>query len=267
MDKRIPITEAQRVLSWAKYYDKPLAPIPEEKLSALDTPLPLEQVLPIQDRNRLFEPGYLPGETGWAVLPDGTGYVANLVHMPGVTTDMFDWWFAWHGLGELRYTIWDPEDHYTAISCHQAQGRHPSLSLKEKYWNTTHIIVEDLGGGPTELYANFRNPAELGFRGDLIGTPACSTIVTANSGKKNMPGASGEMMCHFIREVPDGIELRTRFWLGWNVINGKEVKFLPDGEVTPDFMVRGLLEHNMKEFHNLAELLPLIYPEQKDNWD
>ena len=81
-----------------------------------------------------------------------------------------------------------------------------------------------------------------------------------------MPEASGEMMCHFIREVPGGIELRTRFWLGWNIINGREVKMMPDGEVTPEFKVRALLAHNMKEFHNLAELLPLIYPEQKDNW-
>jgi len=30
-------------------------------------------------------------------MEDGTGYIANLVYMPGVTVDMFDWWFAWHG--------------------------------------------------------------------------------------------------------------------------------------------------------------------------
>ncbi len=35
-------------------------------------------------------------------MEDGTGYIANLVYMPGVTVDMFDWWFAWHGLGEFR---------------------------------------------------------------------------------------------------------------------------------------------------------------------
>jgi len=266
MGNRVPITEAQRKLSWAKYYDKPLAPVPEENPKYLEAPLPLEQVLQVHDRNRLFEPGYLPGEIGWAVLPDGTGYVANLVPMPGVTVEMFDWWFAWHGLDDLRYTIWDPEDHYSAVSCNQVQGRHPALSLKEKYWNTTHLIVEDLGGGPAELFANFRHPAEMGFNAQLIGTPACGTIVTANSGMRCMPNASGEMMCHFIREIPSGIELRTRFWMGWNIINGKAVKTLPDGEVTPEFKVRGLLAHNMKEFYNLADLLPRLYPEQKDNW-
>ncbi len=267
MDKRVPITEAQRQLSWAKYYDKPLAPVPPEKLKCLDAPLPLEQVLRVEDRNRLFEPGYLPGETGWAVLPDGTGYISNLVPMPGVTAEMFDWWFAWHGLGELRYTIWDPEEHYSALSCQQVQGRHPALSLKEKYWDTTHLIVEDLGGGPDELFANFRRPGDMGFDETLIGTPACATIVTSNVGIRDPRHPSAELMCHFVRETADGIELRSRFWLGWSIINGKPVKMLPDGEVTPDFKARGLLAHNMKEFQNLAELLPLIYPEQKDNWD
>ena len=48
-----------------------------------------------------------------------------------------------------------------------------------------------------------------------IGTKACGTIVTANSGIRRDPGASAEVMCHFVRETENGIELRSRFWLGW----------------------------------------------------
>ena len=36
--------------------------------------------------------------------------------MPGVTSEMLDWWFPWHSVGsDLRYKIWDPEDHYFAL--------------------------------------------------------------------------------------------------------------------------------------------------------
>lgn len=266
MGKRIEITEAQKQLSYAKYYYQDMAPVPEEKLAALNTPIHPDQALKIRDRNRLFEEGYMDTETGYCVMEDGSGYIANYTRMPGVTVEMFDWWFAWHGLGELRYTIWDPEDHYEARSMNLAQGRSPKLSLKEKYWGTTHLIREDIGGGPDELFACFKKPSEMGFDEEKIGTKACGTIVTANSGIRNDPGASAEVMCHFVRETGDGIELRSRFWLGWHIIGGKPVKILPDGEITPLMKPKMLLAHNMKEFTNLAKLLPQIYPEQRDNW-
>ena len=47
---------------------------------------------------------------------------------------------------------------------------------------------------------------------------------------------------------------------------GKPVKILPDNEVTPLMKSKLLLAHNMKEFQNLADLLPRLYPEEKDNW-
>ena len=75
------------------------------------------------------------------------------------------------------------------------------------------------------------------------------------------------MMCHFVRETEGGVELRTRFWMGWTVVNGREVKTLPDGVKIPEEAARMLLMHNIKEFHQLAHILPRIYTEEKDNWD
>lgn len=267
MKERVPITEEQKKLRYAKYYTKPIAAVPEEKLKYLERPLDPSLALRIQDRNRLFEPGYLEAEAGYCVLEDGTAYVANLTPMPGVTVEMFDWWFAWHGLGELRYTLWDPEDHHSAVSTAQVQGRCEKLSMKERYYNTTHIIREDIGGGVANIFANFRDPKEMGFRAELIGTPACGTIVTANCGTYDWPGAMAQVMCHFVRETADGIELRTRFWNGWNILGGEPVKLIPDGTSQSPEVARGLLAHNMREFQNLADLLPRIYPEEKDNWD
>lgn len=73
-------------------------------------------------------------------------------------------------------------------------------------------------------------------------------------------------MCHFIRETADGVELRTRFWMGWTIVDQKAVKTLPDGVRIPEIAAQTLLLHNMKEFANLASFLPEIFAEEKNNW-
>lgn len=98
--KRVPVTEEEKQRSYYKYFEQNMAPAPQESYAAmLGGPLTPDKVLQFKDRNRLFEPGYLEGEIGWAILPDGTGYLANLTKMPGVTPEMFDWFFcmAWIG--------------------------------------------------------------------------------------------------------------------------------------------------------------------------
>ena len=221
MGTKIPITPEQEALPISKYYHREPAPIPAEKLALLAKgPCDPGCALDIHHRNDLFLPGYLPVETGYCVLEDGTGFVANHTAMPGVTAEMFDWWFAWHGCGPLRYTIWDPEDHTGAVSLNYGQARCAALSMKERYWGTTHIIREDIGMGADELFASFREPRELGYEQDKIGTDACSTIVCANSGTTRSAQMS-VVMTHFLRSVPGGSELRTRFWMGWHIISGK----------------------------------------------
>ena len=37
MGKKVPITEEQRRLSYAKYYDQDMAPVPPDKLALLET--------------------------------------------------------------------------------------------------------------------------------------------------------------------------------------------------------------------------------------
>jgi hypothetical protein len=135
------------------------------------------------------------------------------------------------------------------------KGRNPLLSYKERYWDTTHRVYEDVGTGPQNININFRNPGDLGFDVSKIGTPACSTIVCANG-----------IMCHFVRPIEGGVELRTRFWMGYAVKNRKLIKTIPDGVKMPDFPLRALNLHNIKEFTNLAALLPRIYPEERDNF-
>ena len=64
-----------------------------------------------------------------------------------------------------------------------------------------------------------------------------------------------------------GVWFKSHFWMGYGLDeNGNIIKLVPDGERIPEMVPRALFGHNIKEFSNLAALLPELYPEEKDNW-
>ena len=188
--------------------------------------------------------------------------------MPGVTVEMFDWWFVWHSLENFRYTIWDPEDHIQAQNQQKLRCMDPSLTIREKLWDTTHFVIEDIGMGPGPLVLNFKYPGDLGFDTSKIGTKDCASIVCARGNGYGCPpfALPDVVMCHVAREIPGGLEMRSRFWLGYTCKDRKVFKSLPDWTRFPLFAPMGLLMHNIKEFTNLAALLPRIYAEEKGNF-
>jgi len=267
MSQRPVLSEEDRAKSYAKYYDLAITAIPPEKVAILEgKPLTPKDILTIERRNDLFQPGYLPGETGYGIAENGTGYVANLTDLPGVTPEMFEWWFAWHGLDDLRYKIWDPEDHFYARQQMPSKVLDSNVPLREKTWGTVHHVLEDIGAGPEELILHFCYPHELGLYEDKIGTDACATIICAN-GHGPVPGQGvAAIMVHFVREKADGIELRSRFWIGYGLIEGQIAKLLPDGVSVPPEVPRALFAHNLKEFGHLSAILPELYREEKDRF-
>ena len=50
------------------------------------------------------------------------------------------------------------------------------------------------------------------------------------------------------------------------VIDGKIVCTLPEGVTVPIEVSKGLFAHNIKEFSNLAAILPTVYSENKNNF-
>lgn len=267
MAVRPELTSEERKYSYSKYYDLPLAQIPVEKLQVLaQGPMDPSKALKIEDRNDLFKPGYLEIEVGYCVMENGTGYLANLTFMPGVTKEMFEWWFAWHSLEDLRYRIWDPEDHFYARNLNREKVFDATLPMRERTWGTTHDVLEDIGPGADTLIIEFKYPDELGYDIDKVGSKYCASMMAAN-GHGPVPGQGvAAVMTHMIREVEGGVELRSRFWIGYQIINGQPVKVLPEGVRVPDIAPKGLFAHNLKEFTHLAYILPLVYAEEKDNW-
>ena len=253
-DHLVPVLEEEINSPLYKWYTRPMTPPAPEKYAAAALPADGSLGLMPYDMNKLFEPGYLPLEAGFCNLPDGGGMLANLTDMPGVTVEMFDWWFAWHGLEPMRYKIWNHDDHYYCLTRNPEISSDRSLPMKQRYWNTIHDVREDVGLGMEYIVINFRNPADIGFDPALL-KDFKGTIVCA--GNEHNP----VIMCHFVRPTERGVELRTRFWMGYSVIGGKPVKVIPDGMQFPLIPVQALLAHNIKEFTNLAAILPGLYEE------
>ncbi len=241
----VVLTEEQKKSPLMKYFERDIKPVPEELAKViLGGTFNNEDALLFEDRNRLFEPGYLPGEFGVFQLPSGGISVANKTFMPGVTPEMFDWWFAWHGVDPMRYAIWDKDDHYYCQTRNLEIALNDKLSMKERYWNTTHDVKETLMECTpmAELVLNFLNPADYGFDPEKLAAFDGTIVCT--------PG-----MVHFLRPVEGGSELRTRFWF-------------EDPNAPFDLMFgRALLYHNVKEYTHLAEILPELYAEYKDKFE
>lgn len=261
---KAPLTAEERALPYAKYYDRPLAPIPQEKWNIWRGPAADPALaLPVEERNRFLDAEPLPLESGFCVAPGGTGFVANDYFIPGASPEMLDWWFGWHSVGpDLRYKLWDPEDHFYARAQDPDYVLDPGVPNREKTWGVTHHILEDIGFGPEELFLHFKCPGDLGYDMKKLGTPGCAGMVCA-VGVGNTPA----VMTHKWMEEPGGVRFKSRFWMGYGMDEtGNIVKLVPDGKAVPEAAPRALYGHCIKEYANLAAILPDIYAEEKNHF-
>ena len=227
-----------------KYYEKEIAPVSKEMFEQIMFgTFDDSQALPFAEKDKLFEEGYLPGEFGVFKLPGGGFTVANKTDMPGVRPEMFDWWFAWHGLDPDRYAIWDKENHYYCKTRNPEIALNANLSMKERYWHTTHDVKESMMEGTpiADVALTFLPPDEFGFDKEKLANFDGTIVCTLG-------------MAHFVRPTENGCELRSRFWFD-----------NPDMHLDEMF-VRALLVHNVHEYSHLAKILPELYAEFKDKF-
>lgn len=266
MSVKTNFSHAELNRSYLKYIKRPMTPPPADIAAALAKgPIDWRDALPIGQRNALLDPGYLPAERGWCMMPEGSAFVAGLTKMPGVSAGMLEWWFAWHGLEGLRYAIWDPDDHKDAHVAPEDLDRrlNPKLGVREQNWRTTDIVTEDVGTGMQTLAISFMSPADFGYDMARFGEGAAGAV-NANISHIADDGARTPLVCftHQARDVPGGVELRSRFWIGWQVAEGEPTRV---GEDAPEDLIvglaSGLAHHCPKEYHNLAAILPAVYAE------
>lgn len=259
--KKVGVSDEEKKLPYYKYFENEMAEIPLEKIQILNNgPVSPDKGLPIEKKN-LFLAGQDSEycQTGYGLREDGTGFVCNTTYMPGVTSEMLDWWFPWHSIGsDLRYKIWDPEDHYFARADNLAYVCNPDIPIHQKTWGVNHYIFEDIGAGPEFLKLSFKKPTDIGFSPEHIGAEYCQSLVCAIG-----EGACAAAMTHKWYPYQEGVLFCSRFWIGFAMIHGKIEKNIAENEKIPIAVAKGLFAHNIKEFTNLAAILPLVYNEEK----
>lgn len=255
---------------FAKYYYEDIPQPDPEHLAKMDhaCDTPDKAITPLQ-MNDLLKPGYLDIEIGWCNLPDGTGFIANRSLYPEITAEMIDWWFAWHPLEDLRYRIWYPPQHGGIMVSPENRSRllDESIPLKERNWGVTHHVTEDTNCGMEHIDIHFYSPQDFGFDMAEYKEPNVAAFAGGQGWAVAAENPSGEsitapaMMCHIFRNTPEGLEHRTRFWLGWRLSGGRPEKTLPPGVKVPEFSIQGLAQHNVYEFTRFKTFLPRIYKE------
>lgn len=253
---------AQEMVSspYARFFRPRMAPLPTHVLEALSKgPIACELLPPVMAAAQLQQEGYAQVENGYTVTADGAGRVACLTHMPGVTPQMWSWWFAWHGSEAQRYKLWHPLAH---VDVAWADGR----GDLDCYIGRTSHITEYLGAACMRVWLTFMAPSVLGFDESRLRARG-EVVVCGRGGIAGLP-FEAVWLVHHIRPVAGGAEMRSRFWLGGNNVNpigmrgkfGRAIGLL--AAQTQRYTAQQAAEmliHDAQEMNHLAAILPELY--------
>jgi hypothetical protein len=201
--------------------------------------------------------GYSGFETGYRRLPDGTVEVTALTRMPDVSAEMVRWWFADFLQTTEHYKMWHPQDHVWMDWENKRDG---------KIVGASHLVHEFIGGEMGKLRIQFVDPAEF-FGADP--NEAGTLAVCAHAGLLEEPLYIAKM-CHVVRNMSWGAEMRSRFWMGHvsaregDEAVGSFVGAIGNLAIVRFFTVKeeaaaGLLKHAIEEMGYLSDLLPDLY--------
>ncbi len=151
----------------------------------------------------LLQPETLPYLSGVERLSDGILHVAVLTRMPGVSPQMFGWWFGDYMQTTQHYRRWHPRDHIWM----SWEDKRPGTHIGAK-----HLVHEYIGGRLNKLRITFVPPAEY-FRGTLRQV-AGAVAICGRPGFLNRPVDFARMV-HLCLPQEWGCELHSRFWLGY----------------------------------------------------
>ncbi|MDR1571873.1 MAG: hypothetical protein LBS32_05050 [Clostridiales Family XIII bacterium] len=269
-----PLTDAERKHPLARYYEREMAdPDPEAyEIWKQGRPMDYRDAMPIGDMNAILDEGYQKVETGCCVLPNGAAYMCNRTFVPNGTADMFSWWYPWKAMADFHYRLWYPPCHYTIRIPDDAIERikDPTVPLEQKSRYYAHDLTEDVGGGNARILLHYTSPYHFGFdlgrfRQPYIGNAMCINIEIYPLDLPNGSPPDRAVMLHTCRDLPGGkgIELRSRCWMGYSIVDRRPVLMLREGQSIAWEAIHGFHEHVIIEYSNLASFLPEIYDEMK----
>ena len=234
---------------FADFFNPEMAPLPRHVVDALDHGPQAEPTLPgYDDLPAILDAGYQQTENGYGVLRDGGIQVSVRTDMPGVTSQMWAWWFGWHGSDSRRYKLWHPRAHVSA--------RWRDGGGDGSYVGRTSLVQEYLGSSFSRPAIQFVEPETLGLKTDEV-------AICARLGSGDIPVDVGWLV-HHVRPTPDGAEMRSRFWMGGRHVTLRAGTSLVDRVLRPVAArqlpdPRDLMVHCAQEMNHLAGFLPALY--------
>ena len=245
-------------------FQRPMQPIPDRVQKALDRGARDMDTSYFDDPNQLLDTrGGGDGLVDDVVrLPNGQLVVACLTEMPGVSSQMWDWWFAWHGYTSERYRLWHPKDHFESS---MAEDRRHLPTHRERWVGNISFVDENIGNVLQCLAIRFVEPSSVGLdqaRLDEIGVAIC-----ARTALRKERLAAGYLI-HLVEDTADGSRMHSRFLLGdaeseipvigpllTRIVNRPKVR----RQRLPDKVGLALLLHCTQEMNHLASILPELY--------
>jgi DAPG hydrolase PhiG domain len=210
------------------------------------------QPVPLKDIRKLLTDEYMNLEAGYGQSSDGLDVVAASTYMRGVTGSMIDWWFSWLSHTD-KYKMWHPRDHVFADWVPPPSG--------EGYIGGHHLVKEYIGGELQNLNISFKDPATYfgpNWRAEFDATNHSTAVVGRVSFYDFDKKESNEVghLLHLIHNEPDGVRMRSRFWLG---DLGVPIDIPPGESLVPQVLTRGLQKHASEEMAILGTILPELW--------
>lgn len=252
---------------YGKYYNPDMVPLPDHATYALTLGPQAAALCPnLEELRDLAKPGYQPLETGYALNPDGSMFIAGLTRFPRASPAMLDWWFWWFSRDPTRYKLWHPRGHlHVGIEARESPA---GTSDRERYIGTVIHIEEYVGSSPARLRIHWLDPAELGFdQVDL--DPEHATAACCRVGLSEAPLEWGYLI-HHVRRVEDGAEMRVRLWMGGKHVAPRDNATSLTEETRQQLEgmrhmssgnAHAMLVHCCQEMTHLASFLPEIHRE------
>lgn len=207
-------------------------------------------------------------DSGYAVLDGPTVYVQSRIVMPGVTAEMFRWWFLWHPLERERYMLWFPHAHIGNRVEDPARLADASLSYEERLYGNLNYVDEFIGASALPIQIHFSHPRDLGLDEEALKRGEFTASASGYAAFGMAPDVTSSLMLHLARDTNAGLELFSRYWIGAH----PELRRFPGAEKATELVARmgldkdGALQmaydmavHDMTEFNQLARMLPGLF--------
>ena len=225
--------------------------------------------MPITEIRQLLNKDAPFAETGYCIMPDGSGYVAARQFLPGVTPEMMEWWGAWHPQEDLRYKLWFYPGH-KRIWDKTPEGKvvttdMPAGIAGRQSFGKELLMVEDTGMGDEYVSIEFLTPEQMGFDVSEMESGDIVFMSGGNGQSWNMEGIARKIpavVLHVAYEADGGLIIQSHFWMGWRFEEGKPVLAMAPQTSIPIFGPKALIDHCVHEFANLGAILPELYKEE-----